>query len=237
MKIWIRVETDIFKHYKTRNLKRIIGCQTMREAASYPVALWAFAIEHAWKDQDLTEHGIDGVEDACEWKGKRGDLVKAFQTCGKKGGSGFLNAGTLIVHELGERSKRLVKYIEEKETVVKEKISEQENLKPLPPGIIELWNSFAEENALRREISCSASFETTEAQFKKALEAISTQPFLLGAGKSGWKVGLPWLMRPANYQKVAGSVYASPSYSKRAGPTNEEIDAKSVRILSSRGLK
>lgn len=120
MDTWVAVDIGIMESPKTRNLKNLLGLETMRDAAGYAMALFIYAMRVAWRDGDLTAHGIDGIEEACLWRGETGKLVEAFRGCGKtqqdgKRGKGFLDGFT--VNDWQERHNRLIKdrlYREEK---------------------------------------------------------------------------------------------------------------------------
>jgi len=111
MGTWISVETDIFDNPKTRNLKRILGLPTLRDAAGYAIALFIYVQRVAWRTGDLSEFEVDGIEDACYWQGESGKLVEALQNCGKrnggKQGAGFLDG--LKVHDWTDRHNRLIR--------------------------------------------------------------------------------------------------------------------------------
>lgn len=110
MSTWITVDENLDTHPRTVNLKAILALATRREAMSYPIMLWKWAIKHAWRDGNLEALGDDGIEQVCEWTGKRGDLVKALRECGPmkggKKGPGFLEA--FVLHNWTTRSNRLI---------------------------------------------------------------------------------------------------------------------------------
>lgn len=239
MNTWIRVEVDILKHYKTRNLKRLLGIPTMREAASYPIALWAFAVQHAWRDGDLSLHGADGIEEACEWRGKPGALVEAMQKCGKDGGHGFLHKDALVAHEFTDRISRLVKdriYRENKKQVeTPAPTTAKKSSTQVGGTILSQWNAFAK----KHDLPLSTGFKSESIDinmFSEALKKSAAQPFLLGQGPKGWKMDLRWLLRDDNMAKVVAGGYGAGEEKGEHRPTPDEQNARNEQVLRARGL-
>src|SRR3990167_4359945 len=111
MSTWVAIESDILRHAKTSNLKRILNLPTKRDAVGIVVSLLIFTLESAWEDGNLEQHGAEAIADACEWGGDPNILLKALQECGgRKDGVqqiGFLNGW--VVHNWVKRASRLIR--------------------------------------------------------------------------------------------------------------------------------
>jgi hypothetical protein len=49
------------------------------QAVGHLMSLWHFVLRNAWRDADLEPWGDIGIEMACRWDGKPGELVKAMR--------------------------------------------------------------------------------------------------------------------------------------------------------------
>lgn len=197
---WISVDDDLFGHHKTSRLRRLLKLETRREAASYVVALWIFTLRHAWKYADLSNYHEIEIEEACEWTGDPGVLIKALQT------AGFLDG--LVVHDWIVRQKKLVgdRLYREAQRLASRALGVQTD-------ILEAWNVFAAKHSLPActeqqagNIPCSMAI----ADFHGLLTKMAKQPFLLGKGKLGWRTTLQWVLNPDNLDKINSGQYEGP---------------------------
>lgn len=91
--------------------------------------------------------------------------------------------------------------------------------------IISLWNGFAARHGLpaitgiakgsKREGSLRARSADKGFDFRRLLEKIEEQPFLLGENSNGWHITFDWILLPSNYQKIMEGNYkrdAKPRY-------------------------
>ena len=83
--------------------------------------------------------------------------------------------------------------------------------------VVELWNEQAKKHNFRRCLVLSKtrarklkqrlSEKEWQAQWRPAIEAIGTCPFLLGAGGQGWKATFDWFLRPDSVTKILEGAY------------------------------
>jgi len=72
---------------------------------------------------------------------------------------------------------------------------------PPGPGLMKLFTRRMKEHP-------SPSF------WKEVCASVKKSGFLTGSGKSGWHVTLPWILKQANLEKVAGGTYSAPPNTK-----------------------
>lgn len=68
-------------HPKTRALRRLLGLQKRREAASIMLALWSYTAEHSLSG-NLAEMDLGDVAEVCEWDGEPMSLIDAMVAAG-----------------------------------------------------------------------------------------------------------------------------------------------------------
>lgn len=79
--MWIESHSDIWNHFKTRRLQKILGIPLV-QAVGHLLSLWHFTLDNAWQNGDLERWGDDGIEEACRWSGKTGHLIAALREVG-----------------------------------------------------------------------------------------------------------------------------------------------------------
>ena len=100
------------------------------------------------------------------------------------------------------------------------------------------WNEFAEKYSLPkiediekgsiRESHLISRMKKKNFSFPLLLEKIEKQSFLLGENKDGWKIGLDWILKASNYQKIMEETYIRKNKAsvldEWAKETQEKID-------------
>ena len=239
---WIKVEDDVLTHYKTRNLRRILNLETMRDAGGYVLSLLIFAFKAAWRDGNLAPYGDDVIEEACEWRGKPGDLVRAFRECGKIEADGNRESGYLdgsVVHNWVDRAGKLI----HNRMIAEDR---RKGKKFEPPSataqrIIDQWNAYAKTRGLAAALRVNEAHlqDFSPEAFALLLKEAGAAPFLHGTGEHGWRMSLAWLLDPANREKVLTGVYrksAAPAngVSDKAAGVDDDYRETTKRILARR---
>jgi len=104
---WIESHDDVWEHYKTLKLTRLLGIRRA-EAVGCLHSLWHFVLRNAWRDANLEAWGDEGIEFAARWEGNAGEMVAALREVGYLDGS--------VVHGWSERAGRLVEDRKRKES-------------------------------------------------------------------------------------------------------------------------
>ncbi|MEQ8278342.1 MAG: hypothetical protein RMA76_38220 [Deltaproteobacteria bacterium] len=78
---WVRLETSLPRHAKTRKLREALGV-SRAEAIGWAAHLLAFAGDVAPSDGDLTDYGPEGLEEEMRWRGEDGKLFAAYVEAG-----------------------------------------------------------------------------------------------------------------------------------------------------------
>lgn len=225
MSTWIAVDDELPYIHKTATFRRMLKAGSTREAMSYLIMLWLYTLKVAWRNGDLSPYGESMIEEACEWKGEPGALVKAMRECGHVGPDGIRGSGFLdgyIVHDWVERSGKLINdriYREER------RAGGGTDLAPKDPEaqlIHQIWNNYAKMRSLPASARAPKLPDgMNSVKFQLLLDAAAKQPFLHGAGPQHWRMDLGWLLRPANTEKVLASGY----FVKESGAAAEPVGA------------
>lgn len=109
MSNWIESHDDIWEHHKTLRMCSMLGIKPV-QAVGHLTSLWHFVLRNAWSDANLEPWGDVGIEMACRWDGKPGEMVKALRAVNFLDDSqvhGWLErAGTLVYDRLRKRKSR-----------------------------------------------------------------------------------------------------------------------------------
>ena len=208
MSTWLAVESDILRHSKTFNLKRILNLPTKRDAVGIIVSLLIFTLEHAWEDGNLEPHGTEAIADACEWGGDPTILLKALQECGgRKDGVqqiGFLNGW--VVHNWVKRASRLIR---ERLHRMAQKDAQAAGKTRLSDEVVQRWNAFAQKHNLDGidDAEFPGRVSMVLVKLEQLLQAAEKQPFLFGTGDDAWKMDFNWILSPRNQQKILSMKY------------------------------
>lgn len=238
--MWIPIEDELLYKHKTGRLRKILGLTTTRETISYLVSLWLFTLKVAGETGDLSAYDTEMIEKACEWEGKPGELLKAFQECGAplpdgKRGSGYMDGST--VHDWAERNRRMIRdriYHREK----REGVEPERKDNPEAAKIFERWNTFAAEHGLPKAARAPRLPEDfSYERFELLLVEVIRQPFLLGGGKDKWRIDLIWLLKPENSSRVMEGAYFERKGTANGGEVvQDDYRARTQRVLRERGL-
>ena len=127
---WIESHDDIWDHHKTIALCGKLKISDV-QAVGHLTSLWHFTLRNAWRDANLENWGIVGIERAARWEGKSGRMVEALRSVG------YLD--NFIVHGWLERAGKLVMdrlYNEERrKNAVKRRTSEATLPNPTLPNL------------------------------------------------------------------------------------------------------
>jgi hypothetical protein len=105
----INIDLDFPNHPKTKRLIALAG----PSAPHCLVTLWCYAAKYHMADGDLSQHTVPEIEEFAGWRGAKGKFVQALLEAKKeRDGQGFLDEGTMCLHDWPVYEGHLVAYHE-----------------------------------------------------------------------------------------------------------------------------
>lgn len=203
-------------HRKTWECSRLLGV-SRTQTVGHLIELWLFVQRHAWKDGSLAPWGEAGIARAAGWEGDPVKFCEALRT------AGFLDGTTIHDWDDDAGAKRAKRGRGSQAAAAEGDPTDYE-------AIREAWNAFAASRGLNRVYTMTrrrrdAVRGWTVADLRKILAAAEGQPFLFGAGASGWRMDFDWLaFHEEGRARVLEGYYARSDQPAAAGEQGEPYE-------------
>jgi hypothetical protein len=97
---YVEAHAELRNHPKTKKAARALGVHKA-QMIGHLLCLWWWCQDYA-EDGDLSCYDPEDIAEAAEWEGNANEFIEALETCGARGGAGFLernNDGGLSIRD------------------------------------------------------------------------------------------------------------------------------------------